>query len=98
VRCPVTCIATRSGTPALTMFRTAVRRKSWRSIPGQPALRQAVTQAFRKPGGLAARYAVRQQCIEATTLGAAHRRVGQTADELEAMLTAKGIVLPKVAT
>jgi hypothetical protein len=39
---------TRSGTPALTRFRTAVRRKSWRRIPGTPASRQAVAQALRK--------------------------------------------------
>ena len=29
VLCPVSCIATFSGTPARTRFRTAVRRKSW---------------------------------------------------------------------
>jgi hypothetical protein len=34
VRCPVTCMATRPATPALTKFRTAVRRKSWRSTVG----------------------------------------------------------------
>jgi len=31
VQWPLTCMATRSGTPARTMFRTAVRRRSWKS-------------------------------------------------------------------
>jgi hypothetical protein len=35
-------MATRSGTPALTKLRTAVRRKSWRSRPAAPARLQAV--------------------------------------------------------
>jgi hypothetical protein len=48
VLCPVTFIATHSGTPKLTMFLTAVCRKSCRSMPGQPAFRQAVFQAFLK--------------------------------------------------
>jgi hypothetical protein len=34
------------------MFRAAVRRKSWRSIPGHPALRYAVSHAFRNPAPL----------------------------------------------
>jgi hypothetical protein len=44
--CPVTVIARRSTTPALTMFRTAVRRKSCRSIPGAPD--HAVELAFER--------------------------------------------------
>lgn len=40
VLCPVIFIATRSGTPALTMFRTAVLRKSCRNAPGTPAAPQ----------------------------------------------------------
>src|SRR5882724_2479207 len=39
-------MATRSGTPALTMLRTAVRRKSWRCIPGAPAASHAAAHAF----------------------------------------------------
>lgn len=44
VLCPLTCMATRSGTPALTMFLTAVRRRSWKIIPGAPALRIGIRQ------------------------------------------------------
>jgi hypothetical protein len=33
VLCPLSFIATRSGTPALTRLRTAVLRKSWRILP-----------------------------------------------------------------
>ena len=36
VLCPVNCMATFSGTPARTRFRTAVRRKSWRIRCGYP--------------------------------------------------------------
>ena len=39
---PVTVIATRSGTPALTRLRTAVRRKSCRSRPATPAVAQGL--------------------------------------------------------
>ena len=46
VLCPVSCIATRSGTPRRTMFRTAVRRRSWGMRPGQPAAAQAAFHAF----------------------------------------------------
>ncbi len=42
VLCPVICMATRSGTPALTRLRTAVRRKSWGILPGRPAFLHAV--------------------------------------------------------
>jgi hypothetical protein len=35
----VMVMATRSGTPALTRFRTAVRRQSWRSFPDPPLTR-----------------------------------------------------------
>src|SRR2546425_10936723 len=42
VRWPVTAIATRSGTPARTMFRAAARRRSWNSLSGTPAAWQAV--------------------------------------------------------
>src|SRR2546422_69976 len=35
-RWPVTAMATRSGTPARTMFRAAVRRKSWNGLPETP--------------------------------------------------------------
>jgi hypothetical protein len=45
---PVIVMATRSGTPAFTRLRTAVRRQSWRSTPGTPAFVQAVAHAFRK--------------------------------------------------
>jgi hypothetical protein len=48
VLCPVIFIATRSGTPALTRFRTAVLRKSCRYAPGTPAALHASTLAFRK--------------------------------------------------
>ncbi len=41
-------MATFSGVPSFTKLRTAVRRKSCRSIPGQPAFLQAVRQARRK--------------------------------------------------
>ena len=46
---PVTVIATRSGTPALTMFLTVVRRQSWRSMPSTPAALQALFQTLRRP-------------------------------------------------
>jgi hypothetical protein len=36
----------------LTMLRTAVRRQSWRSIPGTPARLHAVAQALLQPRGL----------------------------------------------
>ena len=53
VRCPEISIAMRSGTPARTMLRIAVRRRSWKSFPFTPALRQADFQALRKsPMGL----------------------------------------------
>jgi hypothetical protein len=45
---PVICIATRSGTPHRTRFRTAVLRKSWGMRPGHPAATQALFQAFVK--------------------------------------------------
>src|SRR6267143_5983763 len=48
VRWPVTAIATRSGTPARTILRAAVRRRSWNSLSGTPATSQAVAQALRK--------------------------------------------------
>ena len=48
VLCPVICMATRSGIPARTRFRTAVRRKSWTMRPGQPAARQAASHVFLK--------------------------------------------------
>jgi hypothetical protein len=44
----VIVMATFSGVPSFTMSRTAVRRKSCRSIPGQPARLHAVAQAFRE--------------------------------------------------
>jgi len=37
VLCPVSCLATRSGTPWRAMVRIAVRRNSWGIRPGQPA-------------------------------------------------------------
>jgi hypothetical protein len=45
---PVIVMATRSGMPARTRFRTAVRRKSWGMRPGHPAARHAAIrpQAF----------------------------------------------------
>src|SRR5713101_3142447 len=46
VRWPVIAMATRSGTPARTMFRAAVRRRSWNSLSGTPAAWQAIAQAF----------------------------------------------------
>src|SRR5216683_6043739 len=48
VRWPLTAIATRSGTPARTMFRAAVRRRSWNSLSGTPAAWQAV-EDIRQP-------------------------------------------------
>ena len=48
VLCSVIFIATRSGTPELTRFRTAVRRKSCRNAPGTPAAWHASVQALRK--------------------------------------------------
>ncbi len=42
---PEIVMATFSGVPSFTMFRMAVRRKSCRNIPGQPARLQAVFQA-----------------------------------------------------
>src|SRR5438445_126524 len=63
---PLISMATRSGTPARTMLRTAVRRRSWKSLAGilrsvpsasvmtwnNPALIQALAQArdFRREG------------------------------------------------
>jgi hypothetical protein len=44
---PASFMATRSATPALTTFRTAVRRESWRKRPATPAALQAASQAFR---------------------------------------------------
>ena len=44
-------IATFSGVPSFTMFRTAVLRKSCRSIPGQPAFSTALAEVFRKSRG-----------------------------------------------
>jgi hypothetical protein len=41
-------MATRSGTPKFTIFRTAIRRRSCLSIPGTPALSHAVVHAFLK--------------------------------------------------
>jgi hypothetical protein len=41
---PDIAIATRSGTPARTMFLTAVRRKSWNSFPLRLAALQAASQ------------------------------------------------------
>lgn len=41
-------MATRSGIPARTMLRIAVRRKSWGIRPGHPAFLQAFSQAPRK--------------------------------------------------
>src|ERR1035437_7893326 len=47
-------MATVWGTPARIMFRTAVRRRSWNSLPGTLAFLQAVAHAFRKsPTGAA---------------------------------------------
>jgi len=43
---PVIFIATDRGTPAVSKFRTAVRRKSCLSMPGHPAFRQAVAPGF----------------------------------------------------
>lgn len=34
VSCRLICLASRSGMPARTMFRMAVRRRSWKIIPG----------------------------------------------------------------
>jgi hypothetical protein len=64
-------------------------------------LRDAV--AHREPeegasGGLAARYAARQRCIEATPFGRALGRLRQTAGELAGKLAAEGIVLPELPT
>ncbi len=42
------------------------------------------------------RYEDRQRCIERTTFGEAHARLQQTANELEAVLAAHGIILPVV--
>src|SRR6266849_8020827 len=54
---PVTAMATRSGTPARTMLRAAVRRRSWNSLSGTPAAREAVAQAFLKsPTGSPSRW------------------------------------------
>jgi hypothetical protein len=41
-------MATRSGIPALTMLRTALRLKSWNSSPGIPICVHAVFQDFLK--------------------------------------------------
>lgn len=46
VRWPLIFIATFSGTPARTMLRTAVRRKSWKSLCPIPAAVQAVAHDF----------------------------------------------------
>jgi hypothetical protein len=46
VLCPVICIATRSGIPARTRFRPAVRRRSCGIRPGQPACAHAFLHAF----------------------------------------------------
>ena len=43
---PVSFIATRSGMPTRTMFRTAVRRRSGGMRPGHPAATQAAAHAF----------------------------------------------------
>jgi hypothetical protein len=43
---PSEFVATERGTPVRSMLRTAVRRKSCMSIPGTPALRQAVRHAL----------------------------------------------------
>jgi hypothetical protein len=48
VRWPDTAIAIVSRTPARTMFRTLVRRRSWNRRPATPAESQVVAQAFRK--------------------------------------------------
>lgn len=45
---PVICMATRSGMPARTRLRTAVRLRSWGIRPGQPAARRAAFRAFPK--------------------------------------------------
>src|ERR1017187_7552857 len=64
VRWPLICMATCSDTPARTMLRTAVRRRSWNSIPSSPAAVQTVAQAFRRSpigeGALAVKYVSRQ--------------------------------------
>lgn len=55
VRWPEISIATRSGVPALTMFRIAVRRKSWKNLPGTPAYgRRSPTLRGNRPGVLPA--------------------------------------------
>jgi len=41
-------IATRSGMPALTMFRIALRLRSWNNKPAFPIFVHAVFQALRK--------------------------------------------------
>jgi hypothetical protein len=46
VRCPVMLVATGSDKPRFSMSRTAVRRRSCRSIRGHPALRHVPRQAF----------------------------------------------------
>src|SRR5207248_3800916 len=45
---PVICIATRSGMPARTRFRTAVRRRSCGIRPGQPACAHALPPRLRE--------------------------------------------------
>lgn len=55
--CPARVIATYSLTPALSRFLTAVRRKSWHNLPGQPALTQACFHVMTRR-----RFAPRQPC------------------------------------
>src|SRR4029453_6290861 len=49
VLCPVIIIASFSGVPSLTMSHTAVRRKSWRRLAGEPPRFRGVPPPFRKP-------------------------------------------------
>src|SRR5262249_1296052 len=74
VRWPDTAMATRSGTPARTMFRTAERRRSWKSRSGRPAALHADRHALRKsPSGPPSRWKTSRQ---SRRRAAARRGVG----------------------
>ena len=63
-------------------------------------LRDAVAHNEPRPGApdkQKQRFKARQQCIEATTFGDAHLRLTQTEDDLSAIATAYGVIVPAVA-